>query len=239
MGVQMNKYRISKEVDIEESSCKVGEKPNSVNALAKSLFAVPLIAAPVVSAIALTQMMDKDIKEIKTVEELSEYSCVEDSWKKDCIYVEHPRIPKLLIEASVYKDFILKNMMAEIFDYITDRIAVKKIVLGLENKGKMKVGASVPINSLVADAKITGSLNSSYVSTMENVSCTNDDNKEYPWLKYYPDIVAAVKKNAGKMEIKQSIKMNLEVGLGLSGAIKGAFSAEQEYSFYVYYEKAE
>lgn len=239
----MNKYKISKDIDVANSTSVMGKGKDLLNPKVMAAMAIagaaPAMvgAAPVIGGAIAAKMIDNGVTVIKTLEELNEYSCVDETWDKNCIYVEHPRIPKRLIEARLYKDYILKEMMSEIFDFITDRVAVKKIVLGLENKGKMSAKASVPINNIVADASLSGSLNSSYISTAENVPCTHNNNREYPWLKYYPDIVAAVKKNAGKLEIKQTVKMDLEVGLGVQGMVKGAFNMDQEYSFYVYYEK--
>lgn len=234
----MNKYRISKSVDAECSTSIMTANVNQNNIMKFGMLVFPVVGVPVAGALLLNELANKDVTEISTLDELNEYSCVGDAWNKNCIYVEHPAIPKRLIEARLYRDYILKEIMAEIFDYITDNMAVKKVVLGLESKGKFKAGANVPINELVVDATIAGSLNSNYIYTAEAIDCTNDTNKEYPWLKYYPDVVSAVQKKAGKLEIKQCVKLDLDVNLGIQGVMQGAFKSEKEYNFYVYYERA-
>lgn len=235
----MNKYKIAKNVDVNNSGSAMG-----VQVLSKKLVEagkmVPFVRGPIVAVATIKKYTIGDIKEISTLEELDTFSCVECEWDRNCVYVEHPIIHRRLIASRMYKDYLLKELMSEIFDYITDNIAVKRIVLGLESKGKIEAEATVPISDIVVDAKLKGSLNSNYLCSMEDVDCTNGSSeKEYPWMKYYPDIVSAVQKNTGKLEIKQCVKMDLDVGLGIQDVVKGAFKADKEYNFYVYYEKAE
>lgn len=234
----MNKYRISKDVDIDKSESVMGIQTLPTNFVKVGLPAIPFVGVPLTGVMVLKELADSDVREIKTIEELDTFSCTSDEWSSRCIYVEHPIISKRLIESRMYKDYILKELMSDIFNYITDRIAVKKITIGLMSIGKFDAGATIPIKDVVVEATTAGCLDSNYQCTMEDVDCTNDDNKEYPWIKYHPDIVAAVQKNAGKLEITQSVKMELDVNLGLKDVVKGAFKNEKEYKFYVYYEKA-
>lgn len=235
----MNKYKLSKKIDVNKSTSVMGLNESQSKKLKTAAKATMWITMwPVVGAIAIKNKLPKEVKEITTLEELDTFTCVDTKWNTDCIYVEHPRIPKRLIEDRFYKDYILKELMSEIFDFITDHIPIKKIVLGLETKKKLDFKNSIPINSLVSNATLGGSLNSHYICTMEDVECSNEIDKEYPWLVYYPDIVSAVKKGVGKLEIKQSIKMNLNVNAGIKSVGNLAFNQEKDYSFYVYYEKA-
>lgn len=235
----MNKYKIAKNIDVEKSKSIMGLSETQSKTLKTAALATMWVTMwPVMGAITIKNKIPKDVKEITSLDELDTFSCVDSKWNRDCIYIEHPRIPKRLIEAKFYKDYILKELLTEIFDYITDNISVKKIVLGLETKRKLEFGASIPINSLVSDAALSGSLNSNYLCTMEDIECTYECNREYPWLVYYPDIVSAVKKGAGKLEIKQSIKMDLNVNMGIPSVGNLAFKPEKEYNFYVYYIKA-
>ena len=54
----------------------------------------------------------------------------------------------------------------------------------------------------------------------------------------FPDIVSAVEHQAGKMEIRKKISMNLDVNAGLGKAIGGSIGAKKDYEFYVTYVKA-
>lgn len=236
----MNKYRISKDLNIANCHSVMEKNINPFEDILKKAIYIPVVTAPPVAGLmAVPQSIEKEVHEITTIEELDEYTCMDESWNKDCIYVEHPQYPKKLIEAKLYKEKILREIAAEIYNYITDRISVKTIVVGVENKNSFGIGGdNIPIADIVADASIKGSLSANYCYKVEDVACSNNTDREYVWIKYYPDIVAAANKNSGRLEVKQTIKMNLDVGLGISEALKGALNMEHEYSFYVYYEKA-
>lgn len=234
----MNKYRISRDIDTEKSHSVMGAGIRPDGDILMKAFCIPLVAPPIAGLMAAAKYADKDVHEITTLAELNEYSCADESWNKGCIYVEHPQFPKRLIEARLYKERILREIAAEIYDYITDRVSVKTIVIGVENKNSIGLGASIPIKKLVADATIKGNLDGKYCIKVDDVKCTNNTEREYAWIKYYPDIVAAANKNSGRLEVNQVIKMNLDVGLGIGEAMKGALNVEHEYSFYVYYERA-
>lgn len=236
--ILMKKYIIANDVDVKNSNSVMELIPNAEGVNVFGALAIPIFGGAIAGAMILKEMLDNDCEEISTLSELDKYSCVGTEWKKNCVYVEHPKVSKRLIEASLYKDYILKELMSEIFSYITDSISVKRIVLGLETKNMLKGTASVPIDQLVAEASVKGSLNSNYICKLENIECSNIEGREYYWIKYYPDIVAAVQKKAGKLEIEQSIKMDLEVGGGVKDIMKGAFKSEKEYNFYIYYERA-
>lgn len=224
----MNKYRISKNVDTTKSTSPVFEIMKRVG-----INYIPIVGPAITIA-----NMNSDVIEISTLDELNTYSCVGSKWDNNCIYVEHPIFAKRLIDAQIYKDYILKELLSEIFDYITDNIAIKEIVLGVEKKSNFKAKASVPINELVADAQMAGALDQKYIIKMEDIDSKTDSQNEYPWLAYYPDIVSAVKKSAGKLEIVQNIKLDLDVSLGLQNLVGGNFKSEKIYNFYVYYKKA-
>lgn len=138
----MTKYRIAKDVELEKSHSLMASNAINTNLTKAGLLTIPFVGAPIAGAMILSELASKDIKTITSLEELDTFSCSESEWNKECIYIEHPIIPKRLIEARVYKDYILKELMAEIFDYITDNIAVKKIVLGLESKSVFEAGGN-------------------------------------------------------------------------------------------------
>lgn len=236
----MRKYEICENVKIEEQK---RELPKSVfmNALKVSAMTSPFASVSSAVVTAMPKVMSQDIVRIESDEELSEYvNCLADDWKKNCIYIEHPILKKHLIEARQYKDYIIREMMADIADYITDHIAVKKIVVGLMSKSTLEAKAEIPINTVVSDANISGSLSKDYHFVMSDVPQSIEEEKYHIWIRNYPDLVTAVNKMAGKLEIVQKIDVELDAGLGLKSVITGklGMKATSSFEFYINYEKA-
>ena len=186
---------------------------------------------------AALAMRDKSITKITTVKQLERYhNCISDEWKTKVVYVEHPHRKGVLIEATLYKDYILREMVADISNYIMDHLDLSKLVIGLivSDKGNAKV--KVPVEQVNAEATIKCNLNKNYLFSVCDTHAIPSDEEKYVWISQFPDIIAAVKHGSGKMEVRKKVTLDLDVGAGLGKAKLGA-GAKKNFEFYITYTK--
>ena len=190
------------------------------------------------SVAAVRALRDKAITKITTVEQLRLYkNCVSDEWKTKVVYIEHPHRNGVLIESSLYKDYILREMVSDISNYIMNHLDLSKMVIGQVVSGKGYAKVKVPVNQLNAEATIECSLNKNYVFSVSDTHVIPSDEEKYVWINQFPDIISAVKHCSRTMEMCKSVALALDVGLGYGPATVNA-GAKKNYDFYISYTKA-
>lgn len=234
----MNKYIITGKVNTKLL------KPEDVlwvNA-AKRVFpiagAIPAVGIAM-AAVALARVLkDNSVVKITTLEQLSAYkNCISSEWKNNVIYVEHPHRKNVLVEGSLYKDYILREMVADIANYISDHLDLSKMVIGLITSGKANAKVTVPVQEVNVDATIQCSLDKNYIYSVNDTHAMVPEDPSYVWMGLFPDIVSAVEHRAGKMEIRKKVAMDLDVHSSLGDKIGGNLGAKRDYEFYITYVK--
>ena len=176
---------------------------------------------------------------INSAEQLSLYkNAISDSWRTNIVYVEHPYADKVLVEASQFKDYVLRDMVADLTDYIASQFDVKRLVVGRVVGKHVSAEATVKTIDLNPEAKILRTLDCSYNCVLYNAKATPSCRPNHTWVNLFPDVISAVSHQAESYENQININMDLNVDFGLPEKLKGAFGAKSGYSFYITYERA-
>lgn len=239
----MNKYIITSSVNTKLVKPEDVIWAGAAKAIPAVIGAVPLAGiaalAPLAAVAVARAMKDNSITKITSLEQLSQYkNCISTEWKPNVIYVEHPHRQNVLIEASLYKDYILREMVSDVANYISDHLDLSKMVIGLIASGRSNAKINVPVQEVNADATLKCNLDKNYIYSVNDTRAIVGEETSYVWMGLFPDIVSAVEHQAGKMEIRKKISMNLDVNAGLGKAIGGSIGAKKDYEFYVTYVKA-
>lgn len=125
-------------------------------------------------------------------------------WRINHFYIEHPRRNQILIPIFDYNDFIKREIVADIANYIMDHFSVKKLVIGIVSKGKAGADAAIPVKNINVDAAISCNLEKDFYVKFEN-SQKPDIGHEYYWIDCFPEIKAAVEHKSKAFE---TIKIN-------------------------------
>ena len=239
----MNRYIITSSVNTKlvkaEDVIWAGASQAIPAVIGVAPFAGIAALAPLAAVAVARDMKDTSITKITSLEQLSQYkNCISPEWKPNVIYVEHPHRQNVLIEASLYKDYILREMVSDVANYISDHLDLSKMVIGLITSGRANAKVNVPVQEVNADATLKCNLDKNYIYSVNDTRAIVVDDANYVWMGLFPDIVSAVEHQAGKMEIRKKISMNLDVNAGLGKGIGGAIGAKKDYEFYVTYVKA-
>ena len=160
---------------------------------------------------------------ISSSEELSNFSNYQGQrWAHDTIYVEHPFVKHLLIPESDSKDILLREVVADISNYILDHISVSELIFGVVKS--IGLQASIPITEISSTAKIKCNLLKEYYHHVKNTTCTHQV-RDYIWIASFPDIKSAIEHNAHSMENILSSTFDFTgelngLGIGLKSKLK-------------------
>ena len=181
----------------------------------------------------------KNITIIDTKEKLAGYSnATGENWNTHCYYLAHPQNEKILIQQEYYKSFLIRQMTAEIVEYIGAHMALKEIYVALVRTSKVKGEAAVPISTLKIGATLDCEVYSSYVFSAKDRNKTSIWNKpKFLWINSFPDVKSAVSGKSKSFETISECGYNFSAGLNAS-EIKAIFGAEKALKFYIKYEKA-
>ena len=153
----MDKYVIVEE-PVEKSKVNVGKTV---------LKSVVLSHFGLIGALATTKILnDNDLKNAKKITLLQASNFINASnsdWKLNAIYVEHPRRSNMLIPVKEYKDYILREMVADIANYIQDNIMISRLTIGIVSSFNNGLGATIPVHEINANAKIDCKVARDYV----------------------------------------------------------------------------
>ena len=70
-----------------------------------------------------------------------------------------------------YKDYILREMVSDIANYIIDHLSPQKITIGIVSNKGIGAAAPIPVEEIVIDAKLHCNISSSYCIDFENSNC--------------------------------------------------------------------
>lgn len=159
-----------------------------------------------------------------------------ESWIHDIVYVEHPRMPKVLIPESEFKNLLLREVISDISNYILDNLSVAELTFGVVSSSGGGIGASFPVNQVNANAKINCQIAKSYYHHVTDTVRTNHK-RNYIWIDVFPEIKSAVEHGAGSMENIIKSSFNFSAELGIADMIKGSLGMNKNMEFYISYMK--
>lgn len=156
-------------------------------------------------------------------------------WDLHAIYVAHPRRANAFLRVEDYKDYILREMVSDIANYIIDHLSPQKITIGIVSNKGIGAAAPIPVEDIVIDAKLHCNISSSYCIDFEN-STARSTASEYVWIDKFPDVKSAVEHQAEKMEIIKETSVNLNAEAAASG-LSAMLKINSKVKFYIYYKK--
>lgn len=250
----MNKYMIADEVDINrikpedvllELAEKMPEGKNSVGFsgmnISKTVMltqAAAAVRSPIAVAVLIKMMHDKSITKITSLEQLSRFrNCTSSEWKKKTLYVEHPHRNNALIEATLYKDYIIREMVSDIANYISDHLDLSSMVIGLVDTRKANAKVNVSVKKINDKASLECNLDNNYAFTVNDTHAAHPENASYTWIGMFPDVMSAVEHSAGKLEVRKKVSMDLNVNAS-HNKVAGGIGAKRELEFYILFVKA-
>ncbi len=249
----MEKYMICDDVDLKALNPKEVFWPTTASAAAVAAGAVPglgknsfpfggliaeVVAGVAVGAVrAAKELKDPSIRRITSIDELKEFkNGISGEWKKKTIYVKHPCFNNVLLEAGLYKDFILREMVADIADYISDHLDLSSLVIGIVASGKGSAKVKIPVQEINPGASLKCELDKNYLYSVFDTHAIAPEKTDYVWINQFPDVKSAVLHGAGKMEITKKASFDLDVKIGAEKANVAA-KADKGQEFYISYVK--
>lgn len=236
----MNKYFITNEVNTKliKGDDILWAGAGVVARMAPLVGAIPLVAILSTAVSLALAAKDNSITKITSVDQLRQFkNCITNEWKTKTIYIEHPHRKNVLIEAALYKDYILREMVADIANYITDHLDLSKLVIGLVSSSRANAKVNIPVQELNADATMKCNLDKNYIFSISDSHANPPENSSYVWISMFPDIISAVEHGSGKMEVRKTVTMDLDIHAGLGKAVGGVVGVKDKYEFYVTYVK--
>ncbi|MDO5445910.1 MAG: hypothetical protein Q4F31_09870 [Eubacteriales bacterium] len=241
----MNKYIITNSVrfselkNMEHSAATISG--NSVfRAEVPELLKAAAGGIPALGVYAIKYMADNAVIKIHSAAELISYkNALPTDWKKNTLYIEHPLCRKVLIEASVYKDYILREMVADITNYVADHLDLQKYVIGLVASNHHRADACINVKDIDAEASMNIQLNKNYFMALQDSHANENPERDYIWISRFPDIISAVEHKSGRMEVVKKIALDLDANVGMMKKMNAGIKAEKQYEFYIKYVRAE
>lgn len=175
---------------------------------------------------------------IETIGTLKKYhNCHEaqgNKWLSGLAYVEHPRKPGYLIQKNLYKDYMVREMMADIAGYIMDYYTLQSLTIGLVETLVGNGDVTVPTEEYNSKAQIHCQLNRQYVDHFVNTRKIGFFKKRHLWINDYPDVKIAVESGSQSFEKIEKISISGSFNIGVND-IKGLFDGQKELQFYIAY----
>lgn len=164
-----------------------------------------------------------------------------EKWIPGCSYISHPINTNHYIEKNCFKDYILREMLNDVVNYILDNFGVSLLVVGIVvNKDfNGELGVSIPVCNINSEAKLNISVSQDY--TVRGTEYEKSKIKhEYTWIKKFPEIKTAVEHNAKSFERIENIDSSLTASLGFDvpySDINASCSQNKKLSIYISYTK--
>ncbi len=177
---------------------------------------------------------DLTVKQL-TSEQLSDYTNLSGGkWETGCIYAEHPYIENGLVLRKEYNNYIQRDIIADISDYIMDNISVAALTVGIVYSSDMGGNARIPVENVDIGASIKVAFSKGLYVHFEN-SSPPLEKKEHVWINRFPDIKSAVEHHAAHFESIQSISLELDTGINIAEAVNGGLFGKKNRKIYVRY----
>ncbi|MDE6502183.1 MAG: hypothetical protein K2L10_08880 [Ruminococcus sp.] len=164
-------------------------------------------------------------------------NCLNEAWQTGVEYWEHPKKSNYMISQKQYKDYLIREMMSEIMEFVSENMALEKFVVTLMSSKKTKGDVSVKIEDVNVGTKFSGYVDTQYMYTLENVPKAKHAKGVPIWLNAFPNIVSAVKHGVGSMETTEKVEAGVTFGLSGADVAKASFGAYKSMTFYIYFKR--
>lgn len=239
----MKCYKISKNVDIDNNmdfeiaNTSTNSLNNNLANLGKSIIKNELFSSLPVLAVSMIieKHNNKDVEIIESYEKLKKYSrCIDEEWKYNTLYVEHPKLKNALIPKKEYSSFILRDMIADIANYITNHFELYELTVGIVCSKSINANLTVPVNNIATSTKFDFDLSNNFCYHIEDTKININNNQNY-WIDYFPHIKEAISSGAKRMDIVEETNINSSLEIELKGLGGGKIGGKNGVSFFINY----
>lgn len=240
----MNKYEISKSVDLNSNDCKpeiaitsIGTLNKHKNGLVGLLAGLlnPVAGIGILVADTIKYFKDKDVIKIETKNELKKYKlCIGNTWNYKTIYVEHPKLKNCLIPKTEYSSFILRDMIADIANYITSNVELEELTIGIMSSKGGSADISVPVNDIATNTKFNFNISKNFCYHIEDTKINKDAMENY-WIDIFPQFKQAISSNAKKVDMVEETNFSASLGIDLKEIGGGKIGANSNITFFLNY----
>lgn len=233
----MNEYIISPELN---NTGLVSAGTNNQETALKAVKAASFLAGGLLGmGMRAVASLSSSTITIGTVKELKKYTNCHASqgnkWVSNIAYVEHPRLPGNLIQKKLYRDYMIRELMADIAGYIMDNYTLQRLTIGLVESMGGDANVAIPIENYNPDATISCKINRQYVNNYVGTTKTGFfKKKKHLWINDYPDVKVAVESGTRSFEKIEKINVSASFNISVSD-IKAMFSGQNELLFYISY----
>lgn len=167
-------------------------------------------------------------KQIYKDEELSKFENPKNKeWKQSKnpmnmhFYIQHPKKEKYLIESTDFLNFIHKEQMMEIYDYVVSSLKIKSIKINILQGQEISTKGEIPLEEgqFNYDARFSYNSNAVIDYSADNI-LEGINRNNYYWLDEFPEVKDLVKRyKNGKARICFQYDYSFGITIGVDKII--------------------
>ncbi len=167
----------------------------------------------------------KDFFVLSKDDEIARFTEVfNDEWVNDVYYIRHPKKIKtdILIPASEFHSYIMREQLADIVSYIRANLRVTALDIEITRKNGASVSTKGVFDGIQLEGKAT--LNKSRANKV-TIQCdqplkVSEKRQNYIWMDEFPHIVAMLDEaDEGTFTVSESYDLSFGLGLDLAEQI--------------------
>ena len=224
--------KIYKIVEDDENYAQNSKKKSSLIANDVAKMAITTVAPVPAAGLALYKKLSTQAVSLPISQAWLYQNATNADWKIKALYVEHPRRKQVLIPLKEYNDYIKREMVADIADYIMDHVPAKEVVIGIVSSRSAGADAVVEVCDVNANANLSCKIERKYIVRYEGATSSNPK-YEYTWIDQFPDVKSAVEHQTKRFEVinEAAVEMNAEVSV--TEKVKSTFKKEKKLQLYI------
>ena len=193
-----------------------------------------MVNATVALAVAVVELLSKEANVLRLSETEDFINATNSDWKINGLYAEHPRRTHILIPVFDYNDYIKREMVADIANYIMDHLAVKKLVIGIVASNEAGAEACISVEKINLGATVSCNLERDYYVKYESAEKSGAEH-EYIWVDRFPDIKTAVDHKSKTFEVINANEVELIAAVNAAGKIGAKAVKSKSVKLYISY----
>lgn len=145
------------------------------------------------------------------------------NWQFGTNYLSHPVLKNEFIEASRYKDFILREILNDISGFILDHFAIENLAIGIvqEYNSTREGGFSISVKNINANANYDLQISSEYNVSFRGLEKSKNP-KKHIWIDNFPEVKMAVEHNAKGFERVEKLNSVISASINAEFVAFGA-----------------
>ena len=224
--------KIYKIVEDDENCVQSSKKNSSMLANDVAKIAITTVAPVPTAALALYKSLSTQAVSLPISQAWLYQNATNADWKLKALYVEHPRRKQVLIPFKEYNDYIKREMVADIADFIMDHVPAKEVVIGIVSSRNVGADAVVAVCDVNANANLSCKIERKYIVRYEGAASSNPK-YEYTWIDQFPDVKSAVEHQVKHFEVINEAAVELNAEFSVPEKVRSAFKKEKKLQLYI------